>query len=172
MVITSGAGLTGGLNEDVASAVTVDNNNSVLITGFFNNTINFGGGLLISNRMREFYLAKFDANSNHIWSLSDGSPLSDGAGGIAVNDTGGIYVTGWYDACDELNGSDRIFLAKYDSSGSQLWAQVYGDSCGDTGTDVAVDGGNNVLMTGYFKNSIDFGGGSLTSAGSDDIYIA
>jgi hypothetical protein len=162
----------GGLNEDAALAVTVDGSNNVIITGFFNNTINFGGGMLISNGMREFYLAKFDADGNHVWSLSDGSPLSDGAHGIAVDDTGSVYATGWYDACDEINGSDRIFLVKYDSTGSQLWAQTYGDSSEDTGTDVAVDGDNNVLATGYFKNSIDFGGGPLSSAGWDDIYIA
>jgi hypothetical protein len=162
----------GGLDEDAALAISVDGSNNVLITGFFNNSINFGGGLLISYGMREFFLAKFDMYGNHVWSLSDGSPLSDGAGGIAVDDAGSIYVTGWYDACDELNGSDRIFLAKYDAMGSQIWAHIYGDSCSDTGRGVTVDGSNDVLTTGYFKNSIDFGGGPLNSAGSDDIYIA
>ena len=30
----------------------------------------------------------------------------------------------------------------------------------------------NVLVTGYFKGTVDFGGGVLTSAGSHDIFLA
>jgi hypothetical protein len=37
---------------------------------------------------------------------------------------------------------------------------------------VAVDGAGNVLLTGDFDGTVDFGGGPLTSAGSDDIFVA
>jgi hypothetical protein len=38
--------------------------------------------------------------------------------------------------------------------------------------DVAVDGCSNILLAGSFKSPIDFGGGPLTSAGNEDIFVA
>jgi hypothetical protein len=35
-----------------------------------------------------------------------------------------------------------------------------------------VDAPGNVIVTGYFSGSVDFGGGNLVSAGSDDIFVA
>jgi hypothetical protein len=34
-----------------------------------------------------------------------------------------------------------------------------------------VDGGGNVVVTGYFQGTVNFGGGSLTSAGGTDIFL-
>src|SRR4051812_23693232 len=55
-----------------------------------------------------------------------------------------------------------------------LWSKQFGASSDDVGFDVAVDTfSGNVVTTGYFKGSVDFGGGALTStAQSEDIYIA
>jgi hypothetical protein len=35
----------------------------------------------------------------------------------------------------------------------------------DVGQSVGVDGGGNVVVTGYFQGTVNFGSGSLTSAG-------
>jgi hypothetical protein len=37
---------------------------------------------------------------------------------------------------------------------------------------VATNGNNDVIVTGYFMGTADFGGGLLTSAGSSDIFVA
>jgi hypothetical protein len=34
-----------------------------------------------------------------------------------------------------------------------------------------VDGSGNVVATGYFRDTVDFGGGPLTSAGLRDLYL-
>src|SRR5205823_5746104 len=47
-----------------------------------------------------------------------------------------------------------------------------GDLGGGTGRAVAVDHDGNVLVTGKFSGTIDFGTGPLTSAGSSDIFLA
>jgi len=49
-------------------------------------------------------------------------------------------------------------------SGDVLWAQRFGDSTLQFARDVAVDGAGNVVMTGSFAGSINFGGATLTAA--------
>ena len=41
----------------------------------------------------------------------------------------------------------------------------------DYGYSVAVDGYGNVVATGWFQGSADFGGGSLASAGGYDVFL-
>ena len=42
----------------------------------------------------------------------------------------------------------------------------------DIGNGVAVDGSGNVLVTGIFSGTVNFGGGNLVSAGDFDIFVA
>ncbi len=64
-----------------------------------------------------------------------------------------------------------IFVAKYSSSGTYLWAEGFGGASSDVGNAIAVDGSGNVFTTGYFQGTVDFGGGSMTSQGALDIFL-
>lgn len=57
------------------------------------------------------------------------------------------------------------------SDGSHLWSRRFGSNLDDDGNSLAVDASGNVLVTGFFRNTVDFGGGGLTSAGSTDIFL-
>src|SRR4029079_15639953 len=67
-------------------------------------------------------------------------------------------------------GSADIFVAKYSSSGSLLWAKRFGGTGTEKCQGVALDGADNILITGgygFYGTSVDFGGGVLTlSAGT------
>lgn len=52
------------------------------------------------------------------------------------------------------------------------WARGLGGSSSEEPAAVAVDRAGNIVIVGRFKGSVDFGGGPLVSAGSDDIFIA
>ena len=69
-------------------------------------------------------------------------------------------------------GGIDIFLAKFDPAGNHLWSKRFGDGFSQIGYSVTVDGADNVLFTGAFSGSVDFGGGPLTSAGGIDIFLA
>src|SRR5262249_33436673 len=69
-------------------------------------------------------------------------------------------------------GSNDIFIAKYNSSGAYLWGRRFGDASDQFAQSVTTDPSGNVILTGYFFGTVDFGGGPLASAGSADIYVA
>ena len=55
---------------------------------------------------------------------------------------------------------------------SLTWAKRYGDGSAQSGRDVAVDPGGNILLAAAIDGVADFGGGALVSAGSADFAVA
>jgi hypothetical protein len=53
-----------------------------------------------------------------------------------------------------------------------FWAKRYGDASDQQGIAVAFDVAGNLVVTGAFQGSIDFGAGAMTSAGGYDIFVA
>ncbi len=53
-----------------------------------------------------------------------------------------------------------------------LWSQRFGDSDGQSSRAIAVDSAGNVLLAGYFRGTVNFGGDDLVSAGHTDIFVA
>ena len=54
---------------------------------------------------------------------------------------------------------------------SHLWSVSFGELERQESWSVAVDGAGNVLLTGLFEGTVDFGGGPLTSEGHADIFL-
>lgn len=52
------------------------------------------------------------------------------------------------------------------------WSKGWGDFGTDVARSVAVDGAGNVIVVGSFEGTVNLGGGDLTSAGDEDIFIA
>ena len=54
-----------------------------------------------------------------------------------------------------------------------LWSQSFGDTAHQTvqSGSVAFDASGNVVMTGSFQGTVDFGGDTLTSAGSASSWL-
>ena len=82
--------------------------------------------------------------------------------GIAVDAAGNTYITGktfstnFPGASGTNAGSDDIFVAKLNPSGTALIYSTYlGGSGSDTGLAIAIDGGGNAYLTGN-TNSSDF----------------
>jgi hypothetical protein len=57
------------------------------------------------------------------------------------------------------------------TDGPVQWSQKFGDAAGQYVHGMAVDSAGNLLLTGSFAGSVDFGGGALTSAGANDAFV-
>ena len=175
----------GGTHDDSAQSVAVDASGNVYVSGYFKNTVDFGGGPLTAyysgfgGQMRDAFIAKFSPSGAHLWSRKFGSFGQDTAYGIAVDGSGNLVVTGTFIGPVDFGGtslasvsdSADVFVAKYSPAGQLVWAKKFGNGSADTGYGIAVDGAGNIAVVGSFTGSADFGGGTLTSAGGTDIVV-
>ncbi len=169
----------GSTGDDAVRAIAVDGPGNVVVTGYFTGTVNFGGGNLVSAGSYDIFVAKYDLAGVHQSSQRFGSTSDDYGFSIAMDGPGNAVVVGRFKSTVNFGGgnlvsagSDDIFVAKYNAAGVHQWSQRLGASSADEGHDVAVDGVGNVVVTGYFQGTANFGGGNLVSAGSGDIFIA
>ncbi|HET6348899.1 MAG TPA: FlgD immunoglobulin-like domain containing protein [Candidatus Krumholzibacteria bacterium] len=152
----------GSINPDVARGVAVDASGNVFLTGSFSGSIDPGSGPLTSAGSTDAFLAKYAADGTPQWSARIGGTGADSGQQLGVDASGSVVVTGIY------NGA---FLAKYDTDGVPQWNQNFASSGLVQGLDVAVRPDGGIVFTGNLQGSTNFGGGMLTSAGNDDIYI-
>lgn len=59
-------------------------------------------------------------------------------------------------------GGSDFFIVKYAPSGVLVWAKRIGGTFDDFGNAVTVDGSDNIIVTGDFSGTVDFGGTTLT----------
>lgn len=147
-------------NSDIAYDVAVDGAGGVFIAGST-------GGSLQGTRVgfTDAFLMKFDQGGNYLWHRVAGADYEDSAQGVAVDNSGNVYVAG-YIQTGRGHPSDT-FIAKYTNDGSSLWADSYSISEGDDrAQDIVVDLHNNVYVTGEAFNTIEG-----LSAGSSDVYL-
>ncbi|MCH7548513.1 MAG: SBBP repeat-containing protein [Candidatus Krumholzibacteriota bacterium] len=159
--------------------VTVDSNGNVLVTGYFEGSVDFGGGPLASAGSEDIFVAKYDASGVHQWSQGFAVASAGRGHGVAVDASGNVAVAGRFAGTVDFGGGnlvsagfEDIFVAKYDASGVHQWSQRFGGTGRDVGWAVAVDAPGNVVVTGRFLGTVDFGGGNLVSAGASDIFVA
>ena len=71
-------------------------------------------------------------------------------------------------------GDADIFIVKYDASGNVLWAKRAGGIHADIANAVKYDGFGNIYVVGYFIETAEFGGTTLTNpvANSYNVFIA
>lgn len=160
-------------------SVAVDVNGDGLVAGYFSGALDFGGTPLTNAGPPDAFVARLSSSGAHVWSKQFGDMGDQRATGIAVDSAGDAVIVGSYYGSVDFGGgaltsagNSDIFVAKIDANGNHLWSKRFGDVSSQYGTAVSVDSAGNTVITGYFYGSVDFGGGSLTSAGGDDIFVA
>ena len=161
------------------NAVAVDPSGNIAVTGAFSGPADFGGGVLTSAGV-DIFLAKLSPTGGHLWSRHFGSALAVHAGnGVACDGSGNVLVTGSFENSIDLGAGwttsfahKDMFVAKYSPAGDYLWSRLAGGLFDDAGRGIAVDTSGKVVVTGTFQAAVNFGAGSLTSAGRTDIFVA
>ncbi|MBI1184409.1 T9SS type A sorting domain-containing protein [bacterium] len=114
-----------------------------------------------------------------VWSNSSGSAQSETMTKSVVDENDNVYFvssfssTYEFDANHKLNsaGGKDIVVAKLNSSGELQWSKSYGSDKDDMGYDIALTNKGDVVVTGAFSGTIDFGSGTnLTSKGGFDAF--
>ncbi|MCH8147677.1 MAG: SBBP repeat-containing protein [Planctomycetes bacterium] len=170
----------GGTGSDVGEGIAIDADGNSYVTGFYESTATYGPFALTSAGARDIFVAKYDGSGNVLWATSAGGTSIDIGNSIAVDAAGNSYVTGDFFGTATFGpftltslGSFDIFVVKYDTNGTVVWAQSAGGTgIFDMGKGIAVDSAGNGYVTGRFENTATFGPFTVTSDGDGDIFLA
>ena len=164
--------------QQLPADLAVNSSGEPTLTGTFQGSVNFGGGVLSTAGSEDIFVATFNAAGVHAWSARYGDTNIDRSRAVATTASGDIVITGAISDDLDFGGgallgtNDDVFVAAFDAAGAHLWSKRFPGSATDQGEGIAVDSGGNVLLTGQFSGNINFGGGLLTSAGVNDVFAA
>ncbi len=158
--------------------ITVDSSGNSYITGYFEGTVDFGGGNVTSAGAADIFILKLNSSGTFQWVNIFGGTSTDVGQGIAVDSSGNSYITGSFQGTVDFgsgditpSGFDDIFVLKVNPSGTFQWVNTFGGTSIDVGEDITVDSSGNSYITGWFRETVDFGGGNVTSVGGADIIV-
>ncbi len=171
---------------------------NVLVFGFFTTqTINFGT-LLLTNPAFDtlhpafdtcFYVVKYNPSGNLVWARNGSSNIRPNGdflhpGGIGTDAAGNVYIASTYTrpyiviGPDTLynqgsaSGTDDMFVARYDSAGTLIWAKSFGGLKDDYLTDLAVGTDGKIYIAGYYTSGfVRFGSNTIYSS-SQNAFLA
>jgi len=117
------------------------------------------------------------------WALQGGgagsNSTSDMGEAVTTDTQGNVIFTGLFEGTALFGttsltsaGSNDVFVAKYASDGTFLWAVKAGGTQLDWGKAICTDKNNNIYITGQFSGTATFGTSTTLTASSTDIFVA
>jgi hypothetical protein len=176
----------GGNVYEICWDIEVDSSGCAYVTGYTSST-NFP----LKNAYNstpggddDVFISKFTAAGNDlVFSTLLGGSGEDQGRGITVDTSGNCYVTGYTRSTDfttknaydsSMNGWKDVFMAKYNSDGSNLLFSTFlGGSGENHGWDIDVDSNQRIYVCGYTTSSSfpTANGYDTTYGGGKDIFL-
>ncbi|MFM1998408.1 MAG: hypothetical protein RL204_355 [Bacteroidota bacterium] len=174
------------------SKVAIDPSGNPIYVGYFSGTVDFNpnaGATNLTGSSNSFVL-KLDATGNFVFVKSFVATSANSILDIEINTNGDMLLAGYFTSNTDFDpgtgvaqqtvnsNSQDAFICKLDNSGNYLWATKIGGPNSDQINGIDTDPNGNILVTGSFRNYVDFdpGAGSfvMQTSGStlDDIFIA
>lgn len=179
-------------SNDIGYSIYSDSVSNIYFTGKFTNTVDFDPGPgtfnLSANGGSDVFIIKLDSLGSFQWAKHfEGSNSVDGGINITGDDAGFIYLTGYFSDTVDFDpnigiynlisaGSPSCFIEKISPAGNMVWAKNFSSNGNSEGQHIFINQENDVFLSGYFFNTMDFDPGvstfNLTSNGQGDIFIA
>ncbi|MFM7054195.1 MAG: T9SS type A sorting domain-containing protein [Bacteroidota bacterium] len=169
----------GSAANDVSAGIATNANGDTYITGWFKDTCDFGGGIVISHGSYDMFVAKYDVSGTLQWVQSGGGTLDDYGNRVAISNNGGVTVAGSFKNIFDASGMQMTskgnrdaLISHYDSNGQLLWMRGIGGSSEDRAYGIIQDVNDNYFITGLFSDVVDFDGTMLTCNSFYATYLA
>jgi hypothetical protein len=153
---------------DSGNGIGLDSSGNIYITGFTSGSLdqntNAGGS--------DIFLIKYDSSGTKQWTRLAGTIGQDSGTGVAIDNSGNVYVTGLTQGNLDGNinaGPYDSFLMKFDSAGIKQWTRLSGTTGDDQARAVGVDNSGNVYVTGLTQGNLD--GNINAGGGYTDIFL-
>lgn len=155
---------------------------SIWVGGQYDGSMSFNGNNYPTTGISDGFVAKYDHSGTPQWFRQFGSPDEDVILSIeaGTNGSDNCYFTGYFNSTMSVNGINLVsagmwdvFFGKLAPNGDLLWLKRFGGPLNDIGYGITVDHQDNVIVVGWFADTIDFGGGiSISSYGGSDMFVA
>ncbi len=180
----------GGTSFDYAWDLDTYTNGDVVLAGRFRDVVDFNPGVAVANGTsagsNDGFLVRFNTNGDYVWHNTFGGTGFDEVWAVTTDLDNNTFTYGYFSGTVDLapgvavqnftsNGSDDLFIQKFNPSGTMLWVKTFGGSELENSYDIATDSEGNVVVIGDYFNTVDFDPGAgtfnMTSLGNNDIFM-
>lgn len=132
----------GGSGADVGFGIAVDSSGNSYIVGYSQNT---------GTATNDILLAKYNTSGTLQWQQSLNSSGDEQGYAVAVDSSGNAYITGFTN--NSGAGSDDLYVAKYNTSGTIQWQRTLGTTAANYGYGIKVDALGSIYIAGYSSSN-------------------
>jgi hypothetical protein len=163
----------GDSGNDYGQDLAIDGNENVYIIGL--GTATWGTPVRAYTLGMDAFAAKLDSSGALTWNTFLGGGGTEGNSAIAVGGDENVYINGrstatWGAPLRAYTAGNDSYAAKLDDNGALIWNTFLGGSGDDYGNGVAVDGDENVYITGY--SNVTWGTPVRAYTLSTDVFVA
>lgn len=160
-----------GAFDQVGNALTFDKSGNIVITGAFQEKVDFDPGPAkfekIADGTFDYFVLKLDTAGQFVWAKTFGTLYSEFGDDIITDADNNIYITGRFsddldfDASNQTRmisakGGYDVFIHKLDSNGNYLWAKSFGSNNNEYPKRIFLNLEKQIIICGYFEYKTDF----------------
>jgi hypothetical protein len=171
----------GGTGSDGGDEVAVGPHAQPFVIGDSDGDVQFTPTTVLkASGGRDSWAARYRRDGSLVWARLLGGSGDQQSHGISADADSNALVTGEFQGTAQLGShtlvsdgaAPDVFLAKLDRRGRVRWAERFGNGDREIGRGVDPDAHGNVYFSGEFAGTLQLGDRTLTSAGSDDMFLA
>ena len=160
----------GDIERDTAAGIAYLTDGGIVIAGYFEGSLDFGGGALVSGGGSDAFAARIGTDGIENWAQKWGGAGAETVRSVAADDSNGVFLFGSFaDTIDfgsppQLTSVDEgdLFAAKLTAQGDGLWAKRMGSIYIDTAYHVRSGPGGDPAFAGTFQDGISIDTTNLT----------
>jgi hypothetical protein len=161
--------------------LAIGRDGNVYASGYFENTVDFGGGpLTVSSYRRDPFVASFTSAGAYRWAHAFGETGRAVSARVAVDEAGNVFVAGFFAATLDFGGGPvesvgfdyNVYVASYGAGGEYRWSRRFDRGGLAGGPAVRTDANGNVYLVGGYMGSIVFDGMTVGAGAASGSFIA
>ena len=159
------------IGQNAINQIVIDASGNLYVSGLVSGN-RFFGTTFTNNGETEILLAKLNsADGAVVWTKIIGGAADDNALDLKIDNSNNLYLIGNFGSPtvtfpttpattlsnpDNEESATDTFIAKFNSTGANLWVKSLGNDEVVGGSQIAVTGAGEIYLTGYFFDSATF----------------